>query len=58
MILMRQTAVWEIIKVIEGLDSQDGNRQPDREQAKVYTKDRAGNGGQRTKTYERRTRIS
>lgn len=24
MILMRQTAVWEIIKVIEGLDSQDG----------------------------------
>ena len=24
MILMRQTAVWEIIKAIEGLESQDG----------------------------------
>lgn len=46
---MRQTAVWEIIKAIEGLDSQDGIDSLTENRQKFNTKDRAGNGGQERK---------
>ncbi len=46
---MRQTAVWEIIKAIEGLDSQDGIDSLTENRQKFIRKDRAGNGGQERK---------
>lgn len=46
---MRQTAVWEIIKAIEGLDSQDGIDSLTENRQKFIRKTDAGNGGQERK---------